>query len=340
MIFHARIPARGAGMRAPAQTGGRVEYRRIGTSGLKASTVALGSWLTFGRSVDQPGTTRCVRRALELGVIFFDTADVYARGAAEVALGKALRDVNRRDYVLATKVFWPMSDNPNDRGLSRKHIIESCEASLQRLGVDYIDLYQCHRFDPDVQPEEVVRAMDTLIRQGKILYWGVSVWSSHQILDSVRLAEGFHAFAPISNQPPYNLLQREIERDVIPACKGAGLGQVVFSPLAEGILTGKYAGGRVPKGSRAADPKTRTFLDPLLTAENLARVERMASLARELDVTPAALAIAWTLREPNVASAITGATAVEQIEENVLASDLKIPPEIADRIEALFPRPD
>jgi aryl-alcohol dehydrogenase-like predicted oxidoreductase len=296
MIFHARISASGAEIRAPAQTGGRVEYRRIGTSGLKVSTVSLGSWLTFGRSVDQPGTTRCVRRALELGVILFDTADVYARGAAEVALGKALRDVNRRDYVLATKVFWPMSDNPNDRGLSRKHIIESCESSLQRLNVDYIDLYQCHRFDPDVEPEEVVRAMDTLIRQGKILYWGVSVWSR--------------------------------------------LGQVVFSPLAEGILTGKYAGGRVPKSSRAADPKTRTFMDPLLTAESLARVERMGALARELDVTPAALAIAWTLREPNVASAITGATAVEQIEENVRASDLTIPPEIADQLDAVFPRPD
>ncbi len=314
-----------------------MRYRNLGHSGLKVSEVGLGSWLTFGRSVDQKTTTACVHRAFDLGVIFFDTADIYARGRGETAMGRALKDFRRSDYVLATKVFWPMSENPNDAGLSRKHIIESCEASLKRCGVDYFDLYQCHRFDPHVPLDEVVRAMDQLIRDGKVLYWGVSVWSAQQIEHAVGIADRFLAYRPISNQPPYNLLQREIEAEVIPTSKRVGLGQVVFSPLAEGVLTGKYAGGKVPKGSRADDPKTRQFMEPHLNDETFERVERLGEIAGGLGLTPAALALAWCLRDDDVASVIAGATRVEHVEENVNGSGVEIPADVMAELDTLFP---
>jgi len=313
-----------------------MEYRTLGRSGLRVSEIALGSWLTFGSSVNAPSTREVVRAAYDLGINFFDTADVYARGAAEEALCEAIRDLPRPYLVIATKAFFPMSDRPNDRGLSRKHLVESVEASLRRLGTDYLDLHQCHRPDPSVPVEETVRAYEDLIRQGKLLYWGVSEWRAAQIVDACRSADAHRAYRPISNQPEYSLLQRKIEREVIPVCAREGLGQVVWSPLAQGVLTGKYAGGAAPAGTRAADAERSSFMQRFLRPEILSRVEQLRPFADELGVSLAQLALAWCLRQPNVSSVIVGATSVRQIEENAKASGVRIAPEMAEKIDALF----
>jgi len=270
-----------------------MRYRRLGQSGCKVSVVSLGSWLTVGSSIEQQTTNTLVRTAFENGVNFFDTADIYSKGDAETALAPALRPLRRQDYVLATKCFWPMSENANDRGLSRKHVVESVHASLQRLKTDYLDLMQCHRFDPETEVEEVVRAMEDLIRQGKLLYWGVSVWSAAQIASACEAADAWRAYRPVTNQPPYNLLERSIEVDVMPRSAGLGVGQIVFSPLAQGLLTGKYAGGVTPAGSRAADERRNSFLKPKMTPENLKRAARAAEIARNAGLSPAVAALAW-----------------------------------------------
>jgi aryl-alcohol dehydrogenase-like predicted oxidoreductase len=314
-----------------------MQYVHLGASGLKVSRVAIGSWLTFGSSVDSDGTAACVRAALDRGVIFVDTADVYARGAAEEVLGAVLASLRRSDIVLASKAFWPMSDNPNDQGLSRKHLFESCEGSLARLRTDYLDLYQCHRFDPDTPLHETVRAMGDLIAQGKVLYWGVSVWTAEQIREACALADRLGVPRPISNQPPYSLLQRYIEEHVIPASDALGLSQVVFSPLAQGVLTGKYSGGVLPPGSRGADDARNHFMGDDLAADVLARVDRMAEIAGDLGTTPARLALAWALRNDSVASVIVGATKVSQIEDNVAASELQLSPDVVTALDTLFP---
>src|SRR5262245_21896523 len=215
-----------------------MEHRRLGRGGVRVSEVVLGSWLTFGSSVEDDVAGACVRRALDLGVTTFDTADVYALGKAEDVLGRALQGVPRKDVVLATKVFWPTGDGPNDRGLSRKHVVESCDASLARLRTSYVDVYQCHRYDPDVPLEETVLAMEDLVRAGKVLYWGVSVWSGAQITDALRLARAANGYGPIVNQPEYSLLDRSIETEVLPACRREGVATWAFSPLAQGVLTG------------------------------------------------------------------------------------------------------
>ncbi len=314
-----------------------MEYRNLGRSGLKVSTIGIGSWLTFGSSVGEEGTRACVRAALEAGVRFFDTADIYNRGEAETLVGRALKETPRKDYVLATKLFWPMSENPNDRGLSRKHIMESCEGSLRRLGVDYVDLYQCHRYDPETPVEETVRAMSDLIRQGKILYWGVSVWTGAQIMEAVAAARRWLDHAPISNQPPYSLLNRLIEPEILPVCEREGIGEVVFSPLAQGFLTGKYAGGRVPAGSRLADSQRNSFMRDMANAETSAKIDRFLALARELGAAPAQLALAWCLRRWSVASVIVGVTKPEQVAENVKAAELNLSPESVARLDEIFP---
>ncbi|MDX1649386.1 MAG: aldo/keto reductase, partial [Myxococcota bacterium] len=230
-----------------------MEYRRLGRSGLRVSEIALGSWLTFGSSVDPDASAKLIHKAWDLGVNLFDTADVYAGGAAEEALGRAIRDLPRHRLVIATKCYFPVSEDPNDRGLSRKHVVESVERSLRRLGTDYVDLHQCHRPDPTTPMEETVRAYEDLIRQGKVLYWGVSEWRAAQIVDACRTADAWRAYRPVSNQPQYNLMRRQMEREVLPVSKREGLGQIVFSPLGQGVLTGKYSGGEVPSGTRAAD---------------------------------------------------------------------------------------
>ncbi|MCG8591219.1 MAG: aldo/keto reductase family protein [Proteobacteria bacterium] len=316
-----------------------MEYRHLGHSGLRVSEIALGSWLTFGSSVDRSGTEEIVKRAYELGINFFDTADVYANGKGEEALGRALAHVPRHYVVVATKCFFPMSDSPNDRGLSRKHVTESVEGSLRRLDTDYVDLHQCHRFDPETPLEETVRAYEDLIRQGKLLYWGVSEWTGEQIAEACRIADATGAFRPVSNQPQYSLVTRGIEAEVLPISEREGLSQVVFSPLAQGALTGKYSGGRRPEGSRAADDERNRFMDRVLAEDLLDRVDEARPIADALGVSLAQLALAWCLRRRSVASVIIGATRVAQLEENAAASGVHLPEDRLRQLDKLFPGP-
>lgn len=313
-----------------------MRYRRLGRSGTRVSEVILGSWLTFGSSVDEQATAACVRAALDLGIQTFDTADVYALGAAERALGKALAGVPRQDVVLATKCFWPTGSGPNDRGLSRKHIRESCHASLERLGTGYVDLFQCHRFDPEVPLEETVRALEDLVREGKALAWGVSVWSGAQVREGLALARAAGGYGPVSNQPPYSLLERGIEAEVLPTCRALGVGQIVFSPLAQGVLTGKYRAGARPAGSRAADAQRNRFMQPFLAADAAARVERFVALAAEAGTSPARLALAWCLAQPGVDAVIVGATRPEQVRENAGACEVTLDDALRTRLAELF----
>ena len=314
-----------------------MEYRRLGRSGLRVSEVVLGSWLTYGSSVDEPGTAACVRAALDVGIQTFDTADVYALGRAEEVLGRAIAGLPRKDLVLATKVFWPTGKGPNDRGLSRKHVVESCHASLRRLGTDYVDVYQCHRFDPEVPLEETVRAMEDLVRQGKALYWGVSMWTGAQIADGLRLARAAGGYGCVCNQPELSLLERSIEAEVLPVSRREGVGQWVFSPLAQGVLTGKYSGGVRPPGTRAADTQRNRFLEPYLDRKTLERVDRFAALAAELGMPPARLALAWCLAQPGVDAVVVGATRPEQVRENAAASGTRLDGATLRRLDALFP---
>ena len=295
-----------------------MEYRNLGRSGVKVSEVSLGSWLTYGGSVAAEQATSCIHKAYELGINFFDTANVYVRGDAEEIVGRALEGFERDSYFLATKVYFPMGDGPNDRGLSRKHIMEQCHASLKRLGVDYVDLYQCHRYDENTPLEETLRALDDLVRQGKALYVGVSEWSADQIEDAMRLAKEMNLDGIVSNQPRYNMIQRQIEDKVIPLCEREGVGQVVFSPLAQGILTGKYSPGDAPaEGTRAANPEQKQFMESLMNEEVLSAVQDLQGVASEAGLNMSQLALAWVLRQENVSSTIIGASRPEQVEDNV-----------------------
>ncbi|MBN9389309.1 MAG: aldo/keto reductase family protein [Chloroflexi bacterium] len=311
-----------------------MEYRKLGRSGLKVSEISLGSWLTYGGSVGTNAARECVLKAYELGINFFDTSDAYYRGEAERVLGEVLHDIPRTSYVLATKVFFPVGSGPNDRGLSRKHIMEECHASLKRLGTDYIDLYQCHRYDPETPLDETLRALDDLVSQGKVLYAGVSEWSAEQLTAASQVAHQYNLHPLISNQPQYNMLWRRIEREVIPVSEREGLGQVVFSPLAQGVLTGKYQPGQpLPAGSRATDPRANHFMPQLLQEQTLQAVENLRPIAHRLNLTLSQLALAWVLQQSNVASAITGATRPEQVVENVGAAGVVLSAEDLDEIE-------
>ncbi|RYG72326.1 aldo/keto reductase [bacterium] len=302
-----------------------MNYRNLGRAGVKVSEVGLGSWLTYGNATENQTARQCVEKAYDLGINFFDTANVYARGESEKVVGNALKSYRRDSFVLATKVFFPMGDGPNDRGLSRKHIIEQAHLSLKRLGTDYIDLYQCHRYDNGVPLEETLRALDDLIRQGKVLYAGVSEWSATNISDALAIAEKRGYDRIVSNQPNYSALVRGVEQEVIPLCEQEGIGQVVFSPLAQGILTGKYKPNQAPPtDSRAADPKQNHFLAPdKFDAAQLERVQNLRPLAAKLGLSMAQLALAWCLRQPNVSSVIIGASRPSQVEDNVKASGAK-----------------
>jgi voltage-dependent potassium channel beta subunit len=314
-----------------------MEFRKLGKWGIRVSEIGLGSWLTYGQSVDESESAKQIDYAYHQGINFFDTANVYGQGSGEEAVGKGLHKIRRDTYVLATKVFFPMGDGPNDQGLSRKHIFEQCHASLKRLKTDYIDLYQCHRHDSQVTMYEIVRSMDDLIRQGKILYWGTSEWTSGQLEEAVHIASQINAMPPASNQPRYNILARDIEKNVIPIGKKLGIGQVVFMPLAQGLLTGKYSIGKpVPKDSRAADNKYSGFMRNTLTEENLHIVEQLKSIAKQLNISLAQLAIAWCLRLPEISSAIIGATKISHIEDNIGGSGLKLPSEILHAIDELL----
>ena len=309
-----------------------MEYRRVGRSGLKISELALGAWLTYGGSVESDTAERIMKAAVDRGINFIDIADIYARGEAEKVVGKAIKDIKRSDLVISSKVFWPMSDNINDRGLSRKHIMESIEKTLARIGTDYLDIYFCHRYDPDTEVAEVVRAMEDLIRQGKILYWGTSVWSAGQIERANADADHFGAYRPVVEQPRYNMLDRHIEDDIMPTCRHHGLGLTVWSPLAQGLLTGKYNNG-IPEGSRGATTK---WLEGDMTEQNINRVKKLASLAADHDLTIAQLALAWILRLDEISCAIIGATRVEQLEENIKAAGVKLDQSTLEEIENIL----
>lgn len=312
-----------------------MQYRHLGRSGVRVSEIALGSWLTFGGTVNKTETEAIFAAAIEAGINFFDTANVYHRGAAETVVGDILSSRPRDSYVLATKVFGRMGDGPNDQGLSRKHIMEQAHASLKRLRTDYIDLYQCHRFDVNTPLEETLRALDDLVTQGKVLYLGVSEWSATEIVDAMHLQRK-HGLDPlVSNQPNYSMLQRYIEKEILPISEREGLGQVVFSPLAQGLLTGKYKkNAPIPDGSRAATG--HNGLLQRLTDPNLDKVEKLANLAQELDITLSQLALAWILRLPGISSAIIGATRPSHVQENVKAVGVTLSPEVLNRIELIL----
>ncbi|MGH9048551.1 MAG: aldo/keto reductase family protein [Acidimicrobiia bacterium] len=313
-----------------------MQYRNLGRWGVKVSTVSLGSWLTYGASVEQDAAKACVERAYELGVNFFDTANAYARGGAEEVVGAALSQFRRESYVLATKVYFPMSRRPNDGGLSRKHVFEQAHQSLRRLGVDYIDLYQCHRYDDDTPLEETCRVMDDLIRQGKVLYWGVSEWSADQIARAVDRCRAEGWAVPVSNQPQYSALWRQIENDVLPTCADVGMGNVVWSPLAGGVLTGKYASpDDIPAESRAAG-SDKVFVDQWLRPEVLDAVQALRPIAEEVGCSLAQLALAWCLREPWVSSVIVGATKTGHVDDNVAAADLDVGDDVLDRVDEIL----
>jgi len=307
-----------------------MNYRRLGRYGLRVSAVSLGGWLTHGRSLQDETTEQIVKRAFELGINLFDTADAYNAGEAEISLGKALTGIAREEVVLATKCYFPITQSPNDRGLSRKHITESVHKSLKRLNTDYIDLMQFHRWDSDTPLDETVRAIDDLIRQGKVLYWGVSEWKSHQIAEAVSLAKQFNANPPASNQPVYNMLNPYIEESVLPTCELYGLGLIVFSPLAQGILTGKYLPGKgAPEGSRGADQSSNQFMKRQLEDDALLeKVQKLKAYAESNGTTLAEFALAWCLWQKQVSSVIVGATNTKQVEENVKASELTFPDEV------------
>ncbi|RYL95827.1 aldo/keto reductase [Sporolactobacillus sp. THM7-4] len=312
-----------------------MKYRHLGNTGLKVSTVSLGSWLTYGGYVGNENAKNTILKAYDLGINFFDTANVYMRGEAEKVVGKAIKAFRRDSIVLSTKVFFPMGDGPNDRGLSRKHIMEQAEASLKRLDVDYIDLYYCHRFDPETPIEETLRAFDDLIHQGKVNYIGVSEWTAAQITEAAHIADEKLLNHFVANQSHYNMLHRDIENEVIPASKAHGVSQVCWSPLAQGVLTGKYQSvNDAPAGSRAAENKGS--IHSFLTEENLNKVAQLKKIASELGITMAQLALAWILRQDNVASTVVGASRPDQIVDNARAADISLESETLDQIENIL----
>lgn len=314
-----------------------MHYRRLGRSGLKVSEISLGAWLTFGSQVDRKMASDLIHTAYEQGINYFDNADMYANGEAETMMGEAIQDLPREALVISSKVFWPTMPGPNGRGLSRKHIHESIHASLRRLKTDYLDLYFCHRFDPDTPLEELAFTMDSLIRQGKVLYWGTSEWEAHQIATVFGVCRQFNLIPPTVEQPQYNLFhRRRVEEEIMPVCRELGIGLVTFSPLYYGILTGKYNDG-IPAGSRAAREDLGWIRDRI-TPERIEKVRQLSALATQMDLTPAQIAIAWVLRRKEVASVITGATRLEQLDENLIAAEAQhlLTNEVLERIDAIF----
>jgi len=297
-----------------------MKYRKLGNSDLNASEIILGSWLTYGGGVERQNAEACIHKAFDVGINFIDTANVYARGAAESLLGEVLQGIDRTSYILATKVYFPMSDV--DRGLSAAQIHKQIDASLQRLKTDYVDLYQCHRYDTETPLEETMEALTEVVRQGKARYIGFSEWNPSQIQAALDLpnVEKF-----VSSQPQYSMLWRKPEAEVFPLCEANGIGQIVWSPLAQGVLTGKYKPGQeIPKDSRAANDKMNGFMSDLLTDQVLTAVQDLNSIAEELNISMAQLALAWVLRDQRVTSAIIGASRPEQIVDNAAASEVTL----------------
>ncbi|AOZ93135.1 aldo/keto reductase family protein [Paenibacillus crassostreae] len=311
-----------------------MEYRRLGASGLKVSEISLGSWLTYGGYVEQENAVKAIQTAYDAGVNFFDTANVYERGAAEQLLGPTLKAYPRESYVLATKVYGNMGDGPNDSGLSRKHIMEQCHASLKRLDTDYVDIYYCHRFSPDTPIEETLRALDDLVRQGKVLYVGVSQWTAAQMEAALAVADRYLLDRIVVNQPLYNMFEREIEKEIIPLGEQKGIGQVVYSPLAQGLLTGKYSSaGAIPENSRAAK---LGWNEDKISDVRIAKVQQLEKVANELGIKVGQLALAWILRQDNVSSALVGASRPEQVVQNVEASGITLSADVLTQIEGIL----
>ena len=315
-----------------------MEYRRLGSSGMYVSEIAYGNWITHGSQVEEEAAIKCVKAALDVGITTFDTADVYAGTRAEVVLGKALKGVKRESYELFTKVYWPTGEGKNDRGLSRKHIMESVHASLKRLNTDHIDLYQMHRFDYETPLEESLSAFEDLVRQGKVHYIGFSEWSADQIAAALKIQKkaGYTRF--VSSQPQYSMLWRVIESKVVPLCEEEGIGQIVWSPIAQGVLTGKYLPGKKPPaGSRATDKKSGAgMISGWMRDEVLTAVQKLRPIAEGLDLTLSQLALAWALNNTNVSSVIMGATKPAQVKENVKASGVKLGADVLTTIDQVL----
>ena len=315
-----------------------MEFRHLGRSGLKISEITYGNWITHGGQVEADAATACVRAALDAGITTFDTADVYAEGRAEEVLGKALSGERRSRIEIFSKVYFPVGDGANERGLSRKHVRDSVEGTLRRLGTDYVDLYQAHRYDHETPLEETMEAFADVVRSGKALYIGVSEWRAEEIRAARALADELRV-PLVSNQPQYSALYRVPEGEVIPACRELGISQVVYSPLAQGVLTGKYRPGEpVPEGSRATDEKGggARFIQRWMKDDVLERVQDLAPVAADLGLSMGALALAWVLQEENVAAAIIGASRPEQVTDNVKASGVRLDPEVKARIDEVL----
>jgi len=313
-----------------------MDHRHLGRTGMLVSSLSYGNWLTHGSQIEQDQATACVKAALDVGITTFDTADVYAIGKAEEVLGAALKGVRRDSIEIFTKVYWPTGPNPNNRGLSRKHIIESLDASLVRLGTDHVDLLQAHRFDYATPLDETLRAFDDLVRMGKVHYIGVSEWKASEIDQALVIAKEMGLDRIVSSQPQYSLLWRVIEEEVVPTCEANGISQIVWSPLAQGVLSGKYLpGGAIPEGSRGAS-KDANMVSRFLTEETLTAVAAYVALCDEAGLRPTQVALAWVLRNKNVASAIVGATRPEQIADNVGALDITLEDDFVAAIEAVL----
>lgn len=317
-----------------------MKYRKLGSSDLEVSEISLGTWLTTGVGVEKKTAIDIVDRAFDLDINFFDTANVYGRGASETVLGEALKSRPRDSYILATKVYFPMSDS--DSGLSRAQIEKQIDASLDRLQTDHVDLYQCHRYDEDTPLEETMAALTDVVKAGKARYIGFSEWSPDQIRAALAMVPEVEKF--VSSQPQYSLLWRRPEKEVIPLSAENGISQIVWSPLGQGVLTGKYdADSPPPKDSRAASDDMGGYMETLMRPEVIRAVDRIKPLADEAGCTMAQFALAWVLREPNIASAIVGASRPSQLDDNAAASDLQIDPELfakAEEIVAAIPRPE
>jgi voltage-dependent potassium channel beta subunit len=314
-----------------------MHYRRLGRSGIKVSEISMGSWVTFGNQIDDQIATDLVHIAYDHGVNFFDNADIYAKGKAEEVLGQAIMGIPRETVIISSKVFFPTMDGVNGRGLSRKHIHESIHASLKRLNLDYLDIYFCHRYDPDTTVQEVVQTMDMLVRQGKILYWGTSQWDSFHLIRAISFAKQNGLIPPMVEQTKYNLMNRKrVEFDLEPICKEYGIGLTTYSPLNGGLLSGKYNAG-IPEKSRAK-MDDMVWLRHEINSDNLKRVKQLTEIAREIGATTAQLSIAWLLRRKDVSSVITGASRLEQLDENLAAVDFseKITDDVLDKIEKIF----
>lgn len=314
-----------------------METRRLGRSGLKVSELSFGAWVTFGSQIEDKTADTLIHYAYEQGVNFFDNADVYAKGEAEKTMAKAIRGLPREALVISSKVFWPTMPGPNGRGLSRKHITESIHSSLKRLEMDYVDLYFCHRFDPETPVEEVVFTMNTLIQQGKLLYWGTSEWSGAQISEAHSIARQYGLIPPSMEQPQYHMLHRhQVEKDLAPVCESLGIGLTTFSPLASGVLSGKYNQG-IPAGSRATLEGMGWVTDRLQEG-GVEKLKQLDEVAGDLGISMAQLAIAWILRRKEVSSVITGATKLEQLQDNLKASEAvsKLDDSVLERIETIL----